>query len=124
MGGALSFATKVDTRLCDVTVVSPRPFFFYTPLLCGSTTGTVSPGAIIEPIRDAAKGCRYLNVACQDVNLEKKQVFCSGMSQGSDLTLEYDHLVVAVGAQPNTFGIPGVQENAHFLKELEHGRAL
>ena len=30
--------------LAQVTVVSPRPFFFYTPLLVGSTTGVVSPG--------------------------------------------------------------------------------
>eukprot|EP00929_Paragymnodinium_shiwhaense_P030538 TRINITY_DN1728_c1_g1_i3.p1 TRINITY_DN1728_c1_g1~~TRINITY_DN1728_c1_g1_i3.p1 ORF type:complete len:512 (+),score=142.96 TRINITY_DN1728_c1_g1_i3:101-1636(+) len=120
--GSLSFVKKLDYDLYDVTVVSPRPFFFYTPLLCGSTTGIVSPGSIIEPIRDQAPGARYLHVTCTDVDLESRKVSCA--SADGSLELEYDHLVVAVGAQPNTFGIPGVDKHAMFLKEVEHGRAL
>jgi NADH:ubiquinone reductase (non-electrogenic) len=41
-----------------------------------------------------------------------------------ELELSYDKLVIAVGAQPNTFGIPGVQENALFLKEAEDSAKL
>ena len=44
----------------------------------------------------------------------------------SDVTSEnpvfevpYDYLVVGVGARSNTFGTPGVEENAHFLKSIE-----
>lgn len=122
--GALSFVKKLDPELYDVTVVSPRPFFFYTPLLCGSTTGTVSPGAIIEPIRDQAPRARYLHMACRDVDLEARKISCAGTAKGSDLVLDYDHLVIAVGAQPNTFGIPGVDRHAKFLKEVEHGREV
>jgi NADH:ubiquinone reductase (non-electrogenic) len=33
-----------------------------------------------------------------------------------DFSLEYDYLVVAIGAQVNTFNTPGVTENCHFLK--------
>lgn len=33
-----------------------------------------------------------------------------------DFSLEYDYLVIAVGAQVNTFNTPGVLENCHFLK--------
>ncbi|CAE7263248.1 unnamed protein product [Symbiodinium sp. CCMP2592] len=117
--GALSFVRKLDPSQFDVTVVSPRPFFFYTPLLVGSTTGVVSPGAIIEPIRDNVPNCDFLRVHCKDVDLEEKKVHCD-----TGLTLDYDHLVVAVGAQPNTFGIPGVDKYGRFLKEIEHGRAL
>jgi NADH:ubiquinone reductase (non-electrogenic) len=40
------------------------------------------------------------------------------------LELSYDKLVIAVGAQPNTFGIPGVQEHALFLKEAEDSAKL
>lgn len=53
------------------------------------------------------------------MDLERRQVFCD-----DGLALDYDHLVVAVGAQPNTFGIPGVQQHARFMKEIEHGRAV
>jgi len=117
--GALSFVTKLDPSNYQVTVVSPRPFFFYTPLLVGSTTGVVSPGAIIEPIRDCAPFVEFLRVACRDINLETRTVFCE-----NGVDLDYDHLVVAVGAQPNTFGIPGVEKYGRFMKEIEHGRQV
>jgi NADH:ubiquinone reductase (non-electrogenic) len=35
-----------------------------------------------------------------------------------DAVIPYDYLVVAVGAETQTFGIPGVQENAIFMKEI------
>lgn len=123
--GATSLVKKLDARLYDVTVVSPRPFFFYTPLLCASTTGVVAPGAIIEPIRDVNRAVKYLNVSCSEVDLKDKKVLCVGASDPNvKLTLDYDHLVVSIGAQPNTFGIKGVQEYGMFLKEVEHGRAV
>mmetsp|Transcript_91420 Transcript_91420/g.165088 ORF Transcript_91420/g.165088 Transcript_91420/m.165088 type:complete len:505 (-) Transcript_91420:153-1667(-) len=117
--GALSFVRKLDPEEFHVTVLSPRPFFFYTPLLVGSTTGVVSPGAIIEPIRDNVPGCDFLRVACKEVDLENRKVHCDG-----NVILDYDHLVVAVGAQPNTFGIPGVEKYGRFMKEIEHGRQV
>ncbi|TQD72441.1 hypothetical protein C1H46_042026 [Malus baccata] len=33
-----------------------------------------------------------------------------------DFSLEYDYLIIALGAQVNTFNTPGVKENSHFLK--------
>lgn len=117
--GAMSLVQKLDPKEYAVTVVSPRPFFFYTPLLVGSTTGAVSPGSIIEPLRDSAPAVDYLRTACKDVDLDNRKVFCD-----DDVTLEYDHLVISVGAQPNTFGIPGVDVYGRFLKEVEHGRQV
>jgi NADH:ubiquinone reductase (non-electrogenic) len=123
--GATSFIKKFDPLLYDVTVISPRPFFFYTPLLCGSTTGVIAPGNIIEPIRDVNRDIKYLNVRCEDVDLSSKQVVCKGaVDQNMEIKLDYDHLVVSVGAQPNTFGIKGIDKYAMFLKEVEHGRAV
>lgn len=37
----------------------------------------------------------------------------------SSTTVNYDYLVFAVGAEVQTFNIPGVKENACFMKELE-----
>lgn len=36
----------------------------------------------------------------------------------STTTIPYDHLIYAVGAETQTFGIPGVKEHACFMKEL------
>ena len=49
--GACSFLRKLDTDKFNVTVVSPRNYFLYTPLLAGTCVGTVEPRSIVEPIR-------------------------------------------------------------------------
>jgi NADH:ubiquinone reductase (non-electrogenic) len=35
--------------------------------------------------------------------------------------IPYDVLVLAHGAEPQTFGVPGVEKYAHFLREIHHG---
>ena len=37
----------------------------------------------------------------------------------SSTTIPFDYLVYAVGAETQTFGIPGVKENACFMKEIQ-----
>jgi NADH:ubiquinone reductase (non-electrogenic) len=38
--------------------------------------------------------------------------------------MKYDYLVVAIGSENNTFNIPGVEEHAHFLKEILDARRI
>ncbi|KAH9161983.1 hypothetical protein EDB89DRAFT_2154542, partial [Lactarius sanguifluus] len=37
----------------------------------------------------------------------------------SSTTIPFDYLVYAVGAETQTFGIPGVKEHACFMKEIQ-----
>lgn len=122
--GALSFARKLDPMLFDVTVLSPRSYFFYTPLLAGVTTGSVKAHSILEAVRQTTPmpHATYLNAWCTGIDKDAKLLHCA--NQETDLKISYDHLVIAVGTQPNTFGIPGVEENAMFLKELDHGLSV
>lgn len=38
------------------------------------------------------------------------------MDGSGEFAVDYDYLVIALGAKPNTFNTPGVVENCHFLK--------
>ncbi|KAL1872023.1 hypothetical protein VTK73DRAFT_1725 [Phialemonium thermophilum] len=40
------------------------------------------------------------------------------------LDVPYDKLVIAVGAYSQTFGIPGVKEHAHFLRDIRDARSI
>ena len=42
----------------------------------------------------------------------------------STTTIPYDYLVFAVGAEVQTFNIPGVREHACFMKELEDAEKM
>ena len=45
-------------------------------------------------------------------------------SRGELFPLSYDKLIVGVGSYSQTFGIPGVKENAYFLKDIRDARAI
>lgn len=42
----------------------------------------------------------------------------------NQFSLEYDYLVVAVGAQTATFNIKGVKENTYFLKNIQQAQKI
>ena len=57
-------------------------------------------------------------VSCQSV-------VCEGNSCSiEDFTVKFDRLIVTIGAQTNTFGIPGVREHCCFLRQVEDARRI
>lgn len=108
----------------QVTVVSPRNHFLFTPLLPSTTVGTIEFRSIIEPIRHARKDIRFYHAEAVDVDTTDAVVRCKGVADGHAFDVAYDILVIAVGAVSNTFDVPGVAEYALFLKELSDARAL
>ena len=121
---AVMILKKIDLKRYDVSVVSPRNHFLFTPLLPSTTVGTVEFRSIIEPIRKTRKGVDYVQAHCVEINLDERTIDCKGIEVGVEFSLNYDKLVVAVGAANNTFGVPGVEEHALFLKELVDGRNI
>lgn len=121
---AVSMLRSLHIRPADVTVVSPRNHFLFTPLLPSTTVGTVELRSIIEPIRTTSPRARYVHASCVSVDTEAGTVTCRDATDGYVFGLPYDALVVAVGAVSNTFGVPGVEEHALFLKELSDARAI
>lgn len=52
--GAAAFLKNIDTNKFDVTVISPRNYFVFTPMLAGSAVGTVDFKSITKPIREVS----------------------------------------------------------------------
>jgi Pyridine nucleotide-disulphide oxidoreductase len=128
--GAASFLKTVDTDLYTVTVISPRNYFVFTPMLAGASVGTVEYRSITEPIREICPGAEYLEATASDIDpvnrlVTCQSVVCDGNScQVEDFQVSYDKVIVTVGAQTNTFGIPGVREYCCFLKQVEDARRI
>ncbi len=65
-----------------------------------------------------------------DIDPETKSIVCeSVVCEGNsctieDFTVNYDKLIVTVGAQTNTYGIPGVREYCCFLKQVEDAKRV
>ena len=128
--GAASFVKDIDTNLYDITVISPRNYFVFTPMLAGASVGTVEFRSITEPIREINSKAKFLEATATNVDPESNTVTCESVTCGGnsceiqDFNVEYDRLIVTVGAQTNTFGIPGVREHCNFLKQVEDARRI
>ena len=132
--GALSLIHHLQPEQFDLTVVSPRNYFLFSPLLPSVTVGTVESRSIVEPIRKLIRkrhkgpDTKFLEAECVDINPSNKKITCEDRSgivgAVSKFELDYDILVVAVGATSNTFNTPGVRENCHFLKEISDAQQI
>jgi len=121
--GAFSCLKAVNTSLYDISVVSPRNHFLFTPLLPSTTVGTIEFRSIIEPIRNV-KNIKFYQSYCKDVEHNANKVICFDIDTSTEFSLEYDILLIAVGEITNTFGIPGVKEHAYFLREVADARKI
>ncbi len=121
---ATRLVKSIDPRHYHVTVVSPRNYFLFTPLLASTTVGTIEFRSIIEPIRAANEEIRYFQASCIAIHANQKTISCRSAVSDQRFDLPYEQLVIAVGAVSNTYNIPGVREHCLFLKDLADARAI
>ncbi|RAK97141.1 alternative NADH-dehydrogenase [Aspergillus ibericus CBS 121593] len=130
--GTVSLLKKLDTENYNVVVISPRNYFLFTPLLPSCTTGLIEHRSIMEPIRNILRQktghVKFYEAEATKVDYEKRVVYISDDSEIkgdiSHTEVPFDMLVVGVGAENATFGIPGVRENSCFLKEVDDAQKI
>lgn len=64
---------------------------------------------------------QFKEAECYKIDTQNKKVHCrstqkTNLGGSEEFTVDYDYLVIAMGARSNTFNTPGVVEHAHFLK--------
>ncbi|XP_024023873.1 external alternative NAD(P)H-ubiquinone oxidoreductase B2, mitochondrial [Morus notabilis] len=128
-----SFLRNLKSPSYEVQVVSPRNYFAFTPLLPSVTCGTVEPRSIVEPIRNIVRkksvDVQFCEAECIKIDAKNKKVYCrsnqnNNLNGQEEFVVDYDFLVIAMGANVNTFNTPGVVENCHFLKEVEDAQKI
>ncbi len=116
------FLKKIDQKKYDVTVISPRNHFIFTPLLASTTVGTLEFRAVIEPTRTACKN--YIQAQAEKIFPNENKIVCLDNYFKKSFDVTYDYLIIAVGATPNTFGVPGVKEYCKFLRTIPDAREI
>ncbi|WVZ26491.1 hypothetical protein V8G54_005035 [Vigna mungo] len=126
-----SFLKNLNNPRYEVHVVSPRNYFAFTPLLPSVTCGTVEARSIVEPVRNIFRkktvDIQFSEAECLKIDSANRKVYCrSNISNNEkeEFVVDYDYLIIAVGANVNTFNTPGVTENCHFLKEVEDAQKI
>lgn len=64
---------------------------------------------------------QFNEAECYKIDAENKKIYCrskgnNNLNGKEEYEVDYDYLIIGVGATVNTFNTPGVVENCHFLK--------
>jgi len=119
-----SLLSGLKTRFWDITLLTPRNYFLFTPLLPSAVAGSVEFRSILEPARRRLRGVRVIEGFADTIDWESRQLSCIGAVGGEKFTLSWDQLVIAVGSTVADFGIPGVAENSLKLYTVEEARVI
>jgi NADH:ubiquinone reductase (non-electrogenic) len=126
--GGARLARDIDPQKWDITIISPRNHMVFTPLLASSCVGTLEARAVCVPVIDIQPALRqpqnfYYAAEALAVHPEDRLVEARS-DDGVRFFLDYDALAVSTGSQGSTFGIPGVEEHTHFLRDAANATAI
>jgi len=110
LGAAKALADKAD-----VTLVDRHNFQTFLPLLYQVSTAGLAADHVVHPVRGALRksGVKFRMGSPISVDHKNKTV-----KLDSSETLEFDHLVVALGSSTADFGVPGVTEYGLGMKSV------
>ncbi|KAK6932501.1 FAD/NAD(P)-binding domain [Dillenia turbinata] len=133
--GACRFLKGMDTKIYDVVCFSPRNHMAFTPLLTSTCVGTQefrsvaeSVGQMLSALTQSPNSFYLAN--CIGLDTGKHEVYCEMVGEGElrhepcNFKVAYGKLVIATGADPLTFNIKGVKENAFFPRKVNHAQRI
>ncbi|MDN4474073.1 NAD(P)/FAD-dependent oxidoreductase [Demequina zhanjiangensis] len=119
---ALTLKRKAGDKV-DITLIDRRPYMTYAPFLPEAGAGSIEARHAVVPLRRTLKGVRVLQGKVTGISHADRRVTAQ-TDLGEGLTLDYDELVVALGAVSRTFPTPGLAENAIGFKYVEEAAAV
>lgn len=126
--GGVGAARELDRRIArgldaDVTLISDSNFLLFTPLLVSVASSTVEARHVSAPVRVGLNHASFLHGRVVEIDEQTRNAYVSAGREGM-VRVPYDHLVLAVGAVPHFFDLPGVGEHAFPMKSVEDATRL
>ena len=119
--GGLWAARTFANKPVDVVVIDRNNYHTFLALLYQVAAAELSAEDIAYPVRSVFSkipNIDFILAHTRRIDLQNRQIETDGE------TVSYDYLILANGSVTATFGVPGVEEHAYFLKTLEEAVAL
>ncbi len=124
-GGIRAALDLEKNKDIEVTIIDRNSFHLFTPSLYEAATafnikkddhGYYLKGSVSIPLKDIFNGKRikFVQAEVLDIDLNNNKVITAGNS-----LVYFDYLILALGAQTDFFGIPGAQDYAYNLKNID-----
>ena len=99
------------------TIVSRENSMLFTPILPEAASGTLEPRHVVVPLRQMCPHAELLLGRVRSLDEGDRVVHVETPDAGS-YEIAYEQLVVALGAVPRTFPVPGLGEHGLGFKDL------
>jgi NADH dehydrogenase len=119
-GGLWAARTLADQPV-NVLLIDHNNYHTFLALLYQVAAAELTAEDIAYPVRSIftkTPNIDFVLAHARRIDLQNRQIETDGES------ISYDYLILASGSVTSTFGVPGVEENAYFLKTLEEAVAL
>ncbi len=119
--GGLWAARNMAKKTVDVLVVDRNNYHTFLALLYQVAAAELEAEDIAYPVR---------NILCREPNIDfalahtRKIDLKNRVIETDGEAISYDYLILATGSISHSFGVPGVESHAYFLKTLEEAVAL
>ena len=112
----LSLARELRKLPVEITLVDKNNYLTFQPLLYQVATAGLEPEEITYPLRSIVQGQKNVRFRLGEVCAVNWKKRCIHFTDKT--VLSFDYLVLAAGATPNYFNIPGAKEHSLPLKRL------
>jgi len=102
----------------EIVLVAKENFILFTPMLHEIAGADLSVTDIVQPLRKMLRRTRVGIADVESIDLKNKVVRVLHPGTATKRELNYDHLVLAMGAVTNFHGTPGLEEHALTMKSL------
>ncbi|WP_047150518.1 NAD(P)/FAD-dependent oxidoreductase [Aneurinibacillus tyrosinisolvens] len=123
--GGLVTAVRLQKHMnyneVDVTLVNKHDYHYFTTWLHEPAAGTLDPDKCrvsIESLLDTNK-VKFIKGTVKEIKREEKKAI---LENGEELS--YDYVVIALGSEPETFGIQGLKEYAFSIRSINSVRQI
>lgn len=122
--GGLMTVTRLQKQFskdqAEIVLINKNDYHYETTWLHEASAGTMHHDKVRYDIKDVIDSHKvnFMQATVEDIKTEEKKVITDSGE------VEYDYLVVALGAVSETFGIKGLHEHAFMISNINSARQI
>lgn len=102
----------------EAAIVSEQNYMVFQPMLAEVAGASIQPRHVVNPIRQLCRGLRVFRGRVVSINLESREVLIDTGNFSAGIILEYEHIVLSLGAEIDLSRVPGMPEHALLMQNV------
>src|SRR3954452_10886507 len=101
-----------------VGLISEENYMVFQPMLAEVVGSSISPRHVVNPLRLLCRRASVYQGVVESVNWPERSLVLNAGPFSGNVRIEYDHLVLALGAVTDLRHVPGMPEHAFLMKNV------